>query len=168
MDGRDILAIGAAAAIAMMVIMVAAPALAPSGSYTDLDGSPSFVDHPFESILDVPYLIGDVLCHQQDGRSFHINDSQMPICIRDTGLLLGLIIGLLASIPLSDRLHDWRFALLGTALLIVTFAEWVMEPMLGDMPAARFLSGTVSGAGAAFILGWLLFRKKGETGRRYA
>ena len=92
MDGKGVLAIGATAAVVAMVIMVAAPALAPPGSYTDLDGSPSFVDHPLDGILDVPYLIGDVLCHQQDGRSFHINGSQMPICIRDTGLLLGLIL----------------------------------------------------------------------------
>lgn len=168
MDGKRVLAIGATAAVVAMVIMVAAPALAPPGSYTDLDGSPSFVDHPLDGILDVPYLIGDVLCHQQDGRSFHINGSQMPICIRDTGLLLGLILGLLACIPLSDRLHDRRSAILGAILLTVTFVEWIMEPRLGDMPTARFLSGVVSGIGAALILGWLLFRNKGETGRRYA
>ena len=51
---------------------------------------------------------------------------------------------------------------------VVTFVEWIMEPRLGDMPTARFLSGVVSGVGAALILGWLLFRNKGETGRRYA
>ena len=39
------------------------------------------------------YAIGDLNCHQKHQRSWEINGNQMPVCVRDIGILLGFTIG---------------------------------------------------------------------------
>ena len=93
----------------------------------------------------------------------------MPICIRDTGLLLGVTIGLIACIPLGTKAGERLFPLIGVVLVAVTGVEWILESSYGDMPAARFSTGVISGIGAALILCWMLYRENdGETGRHCA
>ena len=42
------------------------------------------------------YGFGDFNCHQKHERSWTINGNQMPVCVRDVGIFLGLTIGALA------------------------------------------------------------------------
>tara|TARA_B110000967_G_C18873435_1_gene556800 strand:- start:752 stop:1498 length:747 start_codon:yes stop_codon:yes gene_type:complete len=46
-------------------------------------------------IFALTYAIGDLNCHQKHERSWKINDNQMPICVRDVGILFGIILGAL-------------------------------------------------------------------------
>ncbi len=44
------------------------------------------------------YYFGDINCHQKYYRSYYINDNQMPVCARDTGMLVGLSFGFFISL----------------------------------------------------------------------
>jgi uncharacterized membrane protein len=107
-------------------------------------------------------MLGDILCHQETARSFILNGSQMPICMRDTGLLAGFALGCLAYIPLDGKFGRKHIAI-AAAMVCFTIAEWAAEPYFGDLPRTRFLTGIVSGTGAGMLLGWLIRR---EIGRR--
>ena len=39
------------------------------------------------------YAFGDLNCHNKAQRSWEINGNQMPVCVRDVGIFLGLAIG---------------------------------------------------------------------------
>jgi len=39
------------------------------------------------------YAFGDLNCHQKHERSWEVNGNQMPVCTRDVGIFLGLVIG---------------------------------------------------------------------------
>ena len=39
------------------------------------------------------YGFGDLNCHNKADRSWEINGNQMPVCVRDLGIFLGLVIG---------------------------------------------------------------------------
>jgi uncharacterized membrane protein len=44
-------------------------------------------------VLGKADAVGYAICHRIDGRSFHIHDRQLPLCARDTGIYLGVIVG---------------------------------------------------------------------------
>ena len=140
----------------LSAMFVLAPFMAPYGAYLGLDGDPCFVDHPWR-LSEAPYLLGDVLCHQEQGRSFVLNGSQMPVCARDIGIWPGLAVGLLAYIPLERR-FGWRMAAASVLMMCVTVAEWALEPRIGNVMWVRFASGIVAGIGAGMLAGWLLGR----------
>ncbi|MEE3269946.1 MAG: DUF2085 domain-containing protein [Candidatus Thermoplasmatota archaeon] len=39
------------------------------------------------------YAFGDLNCHQKHERSWEINGNQMPVCTRDVGIFLGIVVG---------------------------------------------------------------------------
>jgi uncharacterized membrane protein len=51
-------------------------------AWTELD--------PFAAFI---YGFGDLNCHNKADRSWEINGNQMPVCVRDIGIFLGLAIG---------------------------------------------------------------------------
>ena len=145
---------------AMLALMVAAPFLAPSGTFVDLDGTPTVIDNGWlgHGPAGAVYLIGDVVCHQEMSRSFVLNGSQMPICIRDTGILAGLLLGFSACAAFNPRSLSTPWALLGTGLVCVTVIEWLCEGAMGDMPGLRIASGVCAGIGTSVLLCWYLCR----------
>ena len=145
---------------ALLVLFVISPSLNPEGSFLGLDGSPGIIDHGWNGVTGIGYLLGDILCHQEESRCLILNGNQMPICIRDLGLLTGLVTGLIFCIPLNRRLSSNRIPVVGVALVAVTGVEWLAESFTGDMPTIRLMSGIIAGIGAALILGWLLYREK--------
>ena len=50
--------------------------------WSDLDPYAAFI-----------YAFGDLNCHTKAERSWEINGNQMPVCVRDVGIFLGLAIG---------------------------------------------------------------------------
>ena len=54
---------------AVSAMFVLAPFMAPYGTFLGLDGDPCFIDHSWK-LSEVPYLLGDILCHQEQDRSF--------------------------------------------------------------------------------------------------
>ena len=155
-NARRVMLLLAAAAAAAALVFFLAPFAAPYGTYWGLDGSPGMMDRSWEP-AEFPYIIGDILCHQESARCFVFNGSQMPICIRDTGLLIGFVLGCLAYIPMDGKFGKRQIAL-SLAMVCFTAVEWAAEPYSGDFPRTRFLTGIVSGAGAGMLLGWLVRR----------
>lgn len=51
------------------------------------------------------YAFGDLNCHNKYERSWKINDNQMPVCTRDVGIFLGLVVG--AAIFRQRGLNRW-------------------------------------------------------------
>ena len=153
---RYYLAFSAAGAF-FMVLFISAPFLSPYGTYAGLDGSPAYIDHNWK-ITEFPYLIGDIFCHQEYDRSIILNGSQMPVCIRDFGILSGFTAGVLYSATKNEWKDDTKLLLCGAVLASATVIEWAAEQFAGDMPESRFVTGILSGAGIAVILQWVLTR----------
>ena len=146
---------GAAGILAAMLLAV--PFAAPYGSFLGLDGTPCFVDHSWD-LAELPYLLGDVLCHQEQDRSFILNGSQMPVCSRDIGLVAGLALGCLYCASPGIR-FDRRWVAVSVAMMMLTIVEWAVEPCFGNLMETRFATGVVSGAGAGMLAGWFVDRK---------
>ena len=149
------------------------PFLSPNGSFVDLDGTPGIIDHwdiwssqdPFTMVL---YLIGDVVCHQEMDRTIILNGSEMPICVRDLGLLMGFMSGcLFASVryghPAIYR-HARTFVVIS---FIMIFTDWGIQHVFSlNVPFTRLVTGLLAGIGFSLILYCWVFSmmmpKKGE------
>ncbi len=157
---RQWIAAAAVVFTAFTVLTIAAPFMAPYGTFQGLDGSAGLIDHGWQGHgpAGAMYLLGDLLCHQQEARSYVLNGSQLPLCIRDVGIVAGLASGFAVAYLLHLRLTDRRWALVGAVLVIIMGIEWLAETQLGDMPVPRLLSGVSAGVGAAIFLGWVAYR----------
>ena len=149
---------------AFLALVLSAPFMAPYGSFTGLDGSPGFMEGGWKGhgIAGFMYAIGDIMCHQQEARSFVLNGSQLPICMRDTGIAMGLVFGFAACLYLDGRLRDNRFAMAGVVLVLIMGAEWAVETTGFDSPLLRTASGVCAGIGATLFLCWMLHRDPPE------
>ena len=152
----------------LAALFLSAPCMALPGTFLGLDGSPMIIDNGWlgHGPKGIAYLIGDILCHQETARSFILNGSQLPVCIRDMGILLGSLAGCAASCFFLDHLRGRKVLIAGVALLLVTAVQWALRGTNGDNEAIRFASGIVSGIGASVILGWWivgLTNNDGET-----
>lgn len=107
--------------------------------------------------FDFMYALGDVVCHQEAARSFVLNGSQLPLCMRCTGILAGLAFGFVVCTALGSQAGDRRIAVVGAVLVVVMAAEWAVETTGFDSPVLRALSGVSAGAGASLFLGWLAY-----------
>ena len=143
------------------ILFLAVPFLYQPGTFLDLDGSPSIIDRDWSSYGagGIVYLIGDLLCHQEHARSFILNGNQMPICIRDTGLIIGLDVGLVCGLLHNRWMGRKKVLLTGFLLLLPTLFEWIAEHAFDlDLPGIRFVAALVSGFGAALIVCFLIYR----------
>jgi len=154
---------------AFLILFTLVPFLYPAGTFVHLDGSPSLMDHDWSpyGAGGLLYALGDLLCHQETARSFVFNGNQMPICIRDVGLLAGLVAGLFSCTLFKEKLSDKRYLIVGFVLLLLTLAEWCIENMTGaDPQALRFVIAIISGIGAAWIVGFAVYRSAGREALR--
>ena len=148
----------------LAALFLSAPCMALPGTFLGLDGSPMIIDNGWlgHGPAGIAYLIGDILCHQETARSFILNGSQLPVCIRDMGILLGSLAGCAASCVVLDRLRGRKVLIAGAVLLLVTGVRWALQGAVGDHEAIKFASGI----GASIILGWWivgLTNNDGET-----
>ena len=162
MDPRRRILIAAAAVSALLAAAVfAAPYAAPYGTFRFDGGYPGFIEGWWSGsgAAGIPYALGDLLCHQQYGRSLILNGSQLPVCIRDTGIIIGLAAGFSACL-LSERIRGSRAApFVGVLMIALLPAEWMVETTGFDFPELRMISGICAGAGASFFLTWMLYRQ---------
>lgn len=148
----------------LTLIMLAAPFALPYGELLHLDGSPSVMDHDWSGygVAGVVYALGDLLCHQELARSFMLNGSQLPVCARDLGLLMGFTAGLAVGSQLKMELASRRFLFTGLMFMLLTAIEWIMEQAaVLDSQELRFSLGILSGIGAALVVGHALYRNAG-------
>lgn len=64
--------------------------------------------------------LGYAVCHRIDGRSLHIGDRQMPLCVRCTGQYLGAMVGLAFQVVASRRRSGMpHWSVIGVFVLFV-------------------------------------------------
>ena len=148
-----------------LVLISLTPLLYPYGTFVDLDGRAGILDHDWGGYGagGVVYAIGDMLCHQEAARSFFLNGSQLAFCIRDVGLLIGLIIGQVMTVREGMKSRENKRLFIGIVLLVPTAIEYACEHAFDmDLPRLRFILGIVSGFGAAMILSYALYKNAGH------
>jgi uncharacterized membrane protein len=93
----------------LVLSLFLAPATLEPGTVEDLDARANAMDHwerwkemgPFHMVV---YTFGDFNCHQISERSIFINGNQMPVCARDVGIFLGVLMG--CALLLRARASD--------------------------------------------------------------
>ena len=146
---RRILVAAATASAVMLSAILLSPFISPSGSFLFDGGTPGMIDGWWKGhgIAGIPYAVGDVFCHQELARSFVLNGSQLPVCMRDTGIVAGAFLGF-ALCALSGRVsYPPSFALAGAIMMAVMVAEWAFETGGSDIPVLRTASGACAGVG---------------------
>ena len=148
-------AVSAILAIASFIV----PFLSPYGSFVNLDGTPGVIDHwdiwsskdPFTMVM---YLLGDIFCHQEMARTIILNGSEMPMCIRDLGLLMGFMFGsLVTSLKFGHPAicRNARVFVIVSFLLI--FTDWIIQYTFKlNVPFTRLVTGLLAGVGFSLIL----------------
>lgn len=67
--------------------------------------------------------IGYAVCHQIDLRSFHIGETQLPLCARCSGMYLGAMLGLIYQLIIGQRrirVPSWQIIVI-TSLFVLFF-----------------------------------------------
>ena len=143
----------------LSALMFAVPFISPNGSFVDLDGKPGIMDHgdlwsQQDPLTMVLYGLGDMLCHQEMARTIILNGSEMPVCIRDLGLLLGFAIGCaVTAVRYGDPViyRNARAYVIISFLLI--FSDWLIQRVFDlNIPLTRLITGLLAGAGFSLIL----------------
>lgn len=93
-----------------------APALLSPNTIQGLDGHSTFIDYAntWNNLSAYPhavYLLGDVLCHQKDGRCFEINENQMPVCSRCLSVYVGFLFALIFTLFIPNTLSKNEYFL---------------------------------------------------------
>ena len=160
--------------VILSVLMFIVPFISPNGSFVYLDGTAGIMDHgdlwsKQDPLTMALYGFGDMVCHQQMSRTVILNGSEMPVCIRDLGLLLGFAIGCAVTAikyghPVIHR-HARMFVVVS---FILIFADWLIQRVFDlNVPVTRLLTGLLAGAGFSLILYcWIIaIVFKGDTDR---
>ena len=143
----------------LSALMFIVPFISPNGSFVDLDGTPGIMDHgdlwsqqdPLTMML---YGLGDMICHQQMSRSVILNGSEMPVCIRDLGLLLGFCIGCAVTALKFGHPAIYRHARVYVVIsFLLIFTDWLIQHIFDlNVPITRLITGLLAGAGFSLII----------------
>lgn len=143
----------------VLALFISAPLLEPYGAVTGLDGNPISPDHfdrwsELNPVSGLAYAVGDILCHQMESRSFIINGSEMPLCIRDVSALMGIVSGLMIAIPFGNHTSKRLFCI---PFLMASFmlmgVDVVMQSSCAlNIPFTRVVTGLLCGLSVAFII----------------
>lgn len=141
--------------LVFVLLMIGAPLLLPVHSIPDLTGSPGIVDNePAIRSLPAPwnsiYHFGDMWCHQRSDRSFAIHGNQFPVCIRCSGIFLGIPIGILLSSRLKFQTRQNA-----ARMLLIVFIVALLPIMIDGVGQGvglwessnpvRFITGLLAG-----------------------
>lgn len=144
--------------VLLLISVVVAPFTEMSGSFLDLDGTIGMMDHAdlwghVNIFAGTVYGIGDMLCHQQVSRSLLLNGSQMPFCIRDVSMLIGLVAGLVAIRYRSISENRKKDAIFVTAAFVLLLTDWTLQYTLGlNIWVTRVLTGIPVGFALALLI----------------
>ena len=135
----------------VLALFFVAPLVMPYGNVFGLSGTPLIIDFghlwaDLDPLSATAYGIGDVLCHQQCDRSFVINGSQMPVCVRDTFIVSGFLLGLLMSFVHRTELGMKRTAVVVLVAVVLILADHTVQMVFGlNVPFTRAVTGAVFG-----------------------
>lgn len=138
------------------VLVMAAPLMAPAGTLTGLDGQVGVIDNDgtwneLDIITGLIYRTGDYFCHQMEERSYLINGNQIPVCVRDLGLLLGFTTASFFSIWIDRRINWLLIFILVSPIVIDGGVQLLTDYQSQNI--IRLITGVLGGAGA--LLGML-------------
>lgn len=151
MERRTMVGILCASACAFTFTVILSPFLYHADTIVRLDGSPGIIDNVW-SVSTVQYLLGDIFCHQEMSRSFMVNGNQMPFCIRDIGIFIGVCVGSSALLSVKRTFGRRKTVFAGIALIAVTVVEWAYGSVHEDTVALRFASGMLAGVGVSMLI----------------
>ena len=147
---------------AVLALLVTAPFMTGSGTVDGLEGGhpvePDFFDvwADMNPAAGAIYGLGDILCHQDSSRSFHLNGSQLPICARDVSALAGLAGGLALCAFCGDRLRRYAFILLAVSFSVMIADVIIQNAFDLNVFVTRILTGAFCGISVAIgIDRWL-------------
>lgn len=130
-----------------------------SDNLIGLDGKVGIIDHQplwnsCNPLIGAFYTFGDWGCHQETARSIVIGTSQMPLCIRETAILIGVILGctILHLFPtLCNR--TVKMIVISIFLGLATLLEWLVQELISFYVMAFVaISGILTGIGGAILL----------------
>ena len=143
----------------LSVLMFIVPFISPNGSFVNLDGKPGIMDHgdlwsKQDVLTMLLYGFGDMVCHQEMSRTIILNGSEMPICVRDLGLLMGFAIGCAVTTIRFGHPAIYRHArVYVTVSFLLIFTDWLIQRVFDlNIPATRLITGLLAGAGFCLIL----------------
>ena len=143
----------------LSALMFIVPFISPCGSFVDLDGTPGIMDHgdlwSNQDILTMMlYGLGDMVCHQEMSRTVILNGSEMPVCIRDLGLLLGFMMGCAVTTVKFGHPAIYRHARVYVVVaFLLIFTDWLIQHIFSlNVPFARLVTGLLAGAGFSLII----------------
>ena len=139
----------------LLLLLLISPYLVPAGQLQDLSGNVLSIDNQgqFAGINPVAWLVysfGDLNCHQLSDRSFFLNDNQMPMCSRDTGIFIGLFARALGMSIFSFSIRK-RWLALGLLPMIVDGALQAATDYESDN-TIRAITGAIAGAAVAIFI----------------
>lgn len=141
-------------------LVVTAPLMVPHGTLTDLSGTVGTHDNDdqFDSIGPLPhavYWIGDGECHQMANRSLFLNGNQMPFCVRDLGLFLGLAAGFGVATFIAIRIHP-VLVLIGLVPMAIDGGLQLVTEYVSNNPL-RLVTGLVAGMALSLMFAHMIF-----------
>ena len=159
MTPKSFMAAVSAMAAFFAVCLFSAPFVSPYGSFLGLDGTPGVIDHyelwsgkdPFTFLM---YTFGDIFCHQEEARVFILNGSEMPVCVRDIGICIGVALGALAAFMFSgnDKLLIYTLPFAASSFILI-LADWTIQRyFVLNIPVTRIITGVLAGIGVSLIL----------------
>jgi uncharacterized membrane protein len=139
----------------LLLLLLISPYLVPAGQLQDLSGDVLSIDNQaqFTGINPVAWLVysfGDLNCHQLKERSFFLNDNQMPMCARDTGIFIGLFAGALGMSLLSFSMRK-RWLAIGLLPMIVDGGLQAATDYQSDN-SIRVVTGAIAGIAVAMFI----------------
>ena len=165
MGPRALLYVLFAISAVVTFVFFSVPFLSSYGSFTYLDGTPGILDHwdiwsGCDPLTMITYTIGDMVCHQQMSRTFILNGSEMPVCVRDMGLLMGFMIGSLITAFFFGHPTIYRYARPYVVIsFILIFTDWAIQHIFDlNVPFTRITTGLLAGAGFSLIIYCWAFR----------
>ncbi len=132
-----------------------APLSLPFGTVGDLSGSVGSIDNDeimseMNGFAHAVYFVGDWNCHQKAERSLFINGNEMPICARDTGVLIGLSLGMLVVLLIPIQIK-WPFLILGLIPLLIDGGAQIIFDY-ESINLIRIITGALGGVSASLLL----------------
>lgn len=137
------------ASITLLVLIV--PFMVTPGSLVNLDGRVGIIDHADiwneqDIITGLIYRTGDYFCHQMEERSYLLNGNQLPVCVRDLGLLLGFTLASFPLIWIDRRISWWMITAFVLPIIVDGGVQTLMDYQSQNL--IRLTTGILGGVGA--------------------
>ena len=142
----------------VLALFIAVPMILPYGEVVGLTGVPVIMDNMYvwselDPVSALTYGFGDILCHQESDRSFLINGSQMPVCVRDTFIISGFLLGLLSFLIFRHELSVRSVAIVTVVATALLFLDHTVQMVFGlNVPSTRAITGLVFGFAVSMIV----------------